>query len=72
MYTYENFKTKKALKEAVKNGESVGVYQPNCLTNTADRADGPITIEGPQYPKSHEWCANAIIKDGVIVKGTVR
>lgn len=70
MYTRRNFKTKKALKEAVAAGESVEVYQPGGLFPS--QTDGSIVIEGPHYPEPHRWYAQATIKDGVIVKGTVK
>lgn len=64
-YVNPNFKTKKALKEAVKtDGEIVTVYQPglgDCPQN------GDIDVEGPHYPQPHTWYAVATVKDGVIV-----
>lgn len=64
MYTIENFKTKKALKEAVAAGKKVSYYQPGmgqCPLN------GNITLEGPHYPLPHKWYAQAVVKDGYIV-----
>lgn len=66
MYTDINFKTKKALKEAVANGQQITVYQPGGIF--PGKTDGEITLEGPHYPAAHTWYATAIIKDGVIVK----
>lgn len=65
MYTVTNFKTKKALKAAVAEGKLVRVYSPGpfpCPT------DGKITLEGPHYPEPHRWYAEAILKDGIIIK----
>ncbi len=69
MYTDLNFKTKKALKEAVASGEQITTCQPGPFTPCTD---GNITLEGPHFPKSHTWYATATVKDGIIVEGTVR
>lgn len=65
MYTDINFKTKKALKEAVASGKSVTVYQPGPFTG---KTDGVVALEGPHYPEPHKWYASATIKDGIVVK----
>ena len=65
MYTYKNFKTKKALKEAVGKEEEITVYQPGLGSVPMD---GVVYLEGPHYPAAHTWYAQAILKDGVIVK----
>ncbi len=65
MYVRPNFKTKKALKEAVKNGDSVEVYSPGpfpCKQN------GRESIEGPHYPEPHKWYAQVEVKDGKVVR----
>ena len=69
MYTTKNFKTKKALKEAVKNGEPVTVFQPNGdLFGAAPPQNGTVTLEGPHYPEPHRWYAKATLEDGKVVK----
>ena len=68
MYTETNFKTKKALKDAVKAGEKVRVFQPGGFF--AGKTDGTITLEGPHYPAPHSWYATAEITNSVIVKIT--
>ena len=65
MYTQHNFKTKKALKEAVASGEMVGVFQPGPWG--PEVKDGSGCIEGPHYPEPHRWYASAVIKDGMVV-----
>jgi len=67
MYTDRNFKTKKALKEAVESGEKITYYQPGPFGGNEPR-DGTITLEGPHYPEPHRWYAQATVKDGYIVK----
>ena len=68
-YTVENFKTKKALKEALEAGIEVGVFQPGPFG--PDVADGTVALEGPHYPQAHTWYASATVKNGLIV-GTVK
>lgn len=65
-YTRENFKTKKALKEAVKAGEVVEVYQPGPFG--PDVRDGQVVIEGPHNPEPHSWYASVMVENGRIVK----
>ena len=67
MYTVKNFKTKKALKEAVANGEQVTVYQPGPFGGN-EPTEGQIFLEGPHYPEPHRWYAEAWLKNGVVVK----
>jgi hypothetical protein len=67
MYTTTNFKTKKALKEAVSAGRRVTYYQPGPFGGK-EPTDGIITIEGPQYPEPHRWYAVCEVTGGVITK----
>ena len=67
MYTHVNFKTKKALKKAVKNGETVTYYQPGPFGGNEPR-DGMFCVEGPHYPEAHRWYTECTAKDGKIVK----
>lgn len=69
MYTETNFKTKKALKEAVASGVAVRVYQPGPFPGATS---GQIALEGPHYPQAHTWYASARIAEGVIVPGSVK
>ena len=69
MYTSTNFKSKKAIKEAIANGQRIGVYSPGpfpCPT------EGSITLEGPHYPKPHSWYATAKVSGGYIVPGSLK
>lgn len=67
MYTIENFKSKKALREAVALRD-VPVYQPGPFG--PDVRDGIHCAEGPHYPEPHRWYAETTVKDGVIPKGS--
>lgn len=67
MYTYTNYKTKKALKDALAAGKIIEVYQPNDITGGDAPIDGKVTLEGPHYPAPHRWYAMAVIKDGRVI-----
>ena len=69
MYTDINFKTKKALRDAVKAGREVTYFQPNSdVTGREAPRNGRVFLEGPHYPKPHTWYAEAEAKDGLIVR----
>ncbi len=68
MYTSINFKSKKALKEAVAAGKVVTVFQPNAMFPAP--TEGRVSLEGPHYPEPHKWYATAVLKDGKVVKVT--
>lgn len=67
MYTVENFKTKKALKEAVADGKEVTVFQPGPFGGNVP-ANGRVFLEGPHFPAAHTWYAQAELKDGKVIK----
>ena len=64
-YTNTNFKTKKALKDALAAGQEVEVHQPGYGTIPEN---GKIALEGPHYPKPHTWYATGTMQDGKLVK----
>lgn len=66
MYVEPNFRTKKALKDALKNGETVTAFQPGGLFPGA--TDGRAFVEGPHYPAPHTWYAEVELAGGVVVK----
>jgi hypothetical protein len=65
MYTERNFKSKKALKEAVLAGEKVRIYAPGLGT---PKENGAEFVEGPHYPEPHRWYAAIEMKDGFVFK----
>lgn len=67
MYTSRNFKSKKALKEAVAAGERVTYFQPGPFGGNEPK-NGTIAVEGPHFPQPHRWYASCIVENGVIVK----
>ena len=67
-YVKPNFPSKKSFIQAVKDGMSVMIYQPNeDLFNSRIPSDGTISIEGPHYPAAHTWYATVTLKNGKIV-----
>lgn len=66
MYTTKNFKSKKALKEALAAGESITIFQPGPFGGNEPK-DGTVALEGPHYPEPHKWYAQATLKDGKII-----
>ena len=64
MYTHENFKNKKAIKEAIAAGRKITCFSPGPFPAPIN---GVIHLEGPHYPKPHTWYATGTIKDGVLV-----
>jgi hypothetical protein len=67
MYTTINFQTKKELKEAVKSGRRVGVFQLGPWGGGPIQQGG-VSIEGPHYPQPHRWYARVLVENGVITK----
>lgn len=67
MYTDTNFKTKKALKEALATGKEIGVFQPGPFGGQA-QSEGWVTLEGPHYPQPHSWYAQALLEGGLVKK----
>ena len=57
-----NFKTKKALKEAVAAGRQIGIHSPGPFP---PGDNGREYVEGPW--EFHKWYAQVTMKDGVIV-----
>ena len=66
LYTVDNFKTKTALKKAVRDGDTVKVYQPGPFGG-GDIGDGSHAAEGPHYPQPHTWYATVTIENGKVV-----
>ena len=69
MYTDINFKTKKALKDALIAGKQVGVYQLNDMFGAGSKVQvgtHTVYLEGPHYPQPHQWYAKATVVNGVV------
>ena len=64
-YVSPNFKTKKALREALAKGVSVEVFRPGLGTIPAN---GKVYLEGPHYPAPHSWYAVGTMVDGKLTK----
>jgi hypothetical protein len=64
-YTDFDYRSKKAVKDALAAGEEVTVYQPGPFG--PDVRDGNVALEGPHYPKPHSWYGTGVVKDGVLI-----
>lgn len=64
-YASKNYRTKKALKEAVAAGEYLTVTYPGIGT---PKLNGVEYLEGPWYPAPHTWYAQVTVEDGRIIK----
>lgn len=64
-YVDPNFKTKKALKDAVKQGKEVFVFSPGPFPVAKT---GRLAVEGPHYPQPHTWYATVQVEDGKVIK----
>lgn len=67
MYVQPNFKTKKAMKEAVKAGQRVEVFSPSSFPYKAV-AHEVLSVEGPHHPEPHRWYARVAVRYGVVVE----
>jgi hypothetical protein len=65
MYVSPNYKTKKAVKEALAAGKVVHVYQPNAMHEVAETGD--VYLEGPHYPEPHRWYGKGVAQMGRLV-----
>ena len=71
MYTHTNYRTKKAVKEAVLAGQVVTIFQPGGYFYPPEANPGytgQAFLEGPHYPEPHKWYARVDVKDGQVVK----
>jgi hypothetical protein len=64
MYTVTNYRTKRALVDAVKSGERVETFQPGGFFPA--KTEGRVSLEGPHYPEPHKWYATATLSDGIV------
>lgn len=64
-YVNPNFRTKKALKDALAAGQKITMYEPG-LGKIPE--NGTVSLEGPHYPQPHTWYATGIVENGKLVK----
>ena len=64
MYVNPNFKTKKALKEAIEKGDRVEVFSPGPFPANEE---GVEHIEGPHFPQPHRWYATVGVHEGLAI-----
>lgn len=72
-YTTYNFRTKKALKEAVEfakassNNPQVRCYNPGLGLDLSNYT-GKVSLEGPHYPAAHTWYGAGEMVNGILMK----
>ena len=66
-YIYPNYKTKKAMVEAVKAGDKYMIRR-NYVHDESQVITGEVFLEGPHHPQPHKWYAKVFVKDGKIVE----
>ena len=64
-YVSPNFKSKKALREAVTDGKEVTVFSPGSFPCSTD---GKVSVEGPHFPERHSWYVTVLVANGKVVK----
>jgi hypothetical protein len=69
-YVEPNYQTKKALREAVKAGVYVTVFEPGPFPFRLTQ-DGRANVEGPHYPQPHRWYAVVEVNEDRIVTRVV-
>lgn len=67
VYVFPNFKSKAALKAAVKAGQTVTVSNTGPLSNK-DTNNGRFAAAGPHFPAAHKWYAEVTVVGGKVVK----
>ena len=70
IYINGNPKTKKEVKDRVKAGESMTVFQPNNMYGVVAPVNGKVYVAGPHFPAAHKWYAECELMNGLIVKVT--
>ena len=73
VYAATNFRTKKALREAIERGERIGLKPTNRYEAAEASKIGAYEthIEGPWFPEPHRWYAKVAIENGAIVRVVV-
>ena len=65
-YASENFKTKKAFKDAVKAGAQIHVRELTPFGESLKEHDKCCAVSGPWAPACHTWYATCVITEGIV------
>jgi len=71
MYTYKNYRTKKAFEEDVIAGKDVKIFQPGGMFTPPEASPsytGKAYVEGPHFPLPHRWYAEVDVVEGRVVR----
>lgn len=64
MYIDGNPKTKKQVKDWLKEGREVTIFAPGLGCPVQNGTD---YVEGPHYPEPHKWYGTVTVKDGKVI-----
>jgi hypothetical protein len=70
-YAYPNFKSKKALKEAIAAGQEVifeGQGMDPSWNKDYSKFTGTECVCGPHYPEPHKWYSEVTFVNGKVTK----
>lgn len=67
IYSEFNYRTKKAMKDAVESGTKVTLWSPGPCHDDIP-SDGTCAVCGPHYPEAHKWYARVKTENRVVVK----
>ena len=65
-YIASNPKTKKQVKQDLKDGKRLEVYR-NTPWGKEGVNNAELSVEGPHYPRPHSWYGVAKVQNGVVV-----
>ena len=67
VYLYPNMKSKKAYKEALKEGKRITALEHTPF-GARSIHDETVTFSGPHFPQAHKFYGQAVVKDGIVIK----
>lgn len=67
VYLYPNMKTKKAYKDALKEGKKITALEHTPF-GARPIQNETVTFSGPHFPQAHKFYGQAEVKNGVVVK----
>lgn len=66
-YVYPDFVSKKAFKDAWKEGKPLDIVPTEGYEASTTKLTRTIAVGGPHYPAPHRWFASVKLQDGKVV-----
>ena len=66
VYLYPNLKSKKAYKEAIKEGKSITAMEHTPF-GARPVSNETVTFSGPHFPQAHKFYGQAVVKEGRVI-----